>query len=430
MSKKKQQIAPVCVGKTYVIDIHGTGSSGEGVGRYEGFTVFVPYALPNETVQVKINLVKKSYAVGDIVSVITPSAERVAPQCEVYGDCGGCQLQHASYTEQLRLKTESVKSVGGTLGKLRMGFYQKGSHSIINHEHCPIQDEGNDEIRKVCYDAMYELGIEPYDEYKGRGVIRHVIGRIGKDEWMVILVSRIATILGEQELVNRIVEALPKVTSIVVNHNPKQTNVILGPRNRTIYGKDQITDYIKDLAFQLSPHSFFQVNPEQTTVLYDTALEFADLKGHETVIDAYCGTGTISLFLAHKAKHVIGIEIVAPAIADAKNNASRNGYNNTEFIVGDAAVEMPKLYKQGIEPDVIVFDPIRAGCKEDVLQAAVGMAPQRIVYVSCNPSSMARDIEILTKHGYELVKVQPVDMFPQTYHTEAVSLLTRSEVTQ
>ena len=434
MSKKKQQIAPVCVGKTYVINIHGTGSSGEGVGRYEGFTVFVPYALPNETAQVKINLVKKSYAVGDIVSVITPSAERVVPQCEVYGDCGGCQLQHASYTEQLRLKTESVKSVieriakcdpelvlpcigpkepwryrnkmqmpvGGTLGKLRMGFYQKGSHSIINHEHCPIQDEGNDEIRKVCYDAMHELGIEPYDEYKERGVIRHVIGRIGKEEWMVILVSRIATIPCEQELVNRIVEALPKVTSIVVNHNPKQTNVILGPRNRTIYGNDQITDYIKDLAFQLSPHSFFQVNPEQTTVLYDTALEFADLKGHETVIDAYCGTGTISLFLAHKA----------------------------EFIVGDAAVEMPKLYKQGIKPDVIVFDPIRAGCKEDVLQAAVGMAPQRIVYVSCNPSSMARDIEILTKHGYELVKVQPVDMFPQTYHVEAVSLLTRSEATQ
>ena len=215
------------------------------------------------------------------------------------------------------------------------------------------------------------------------------------------------------------------MTSIVVNHNPKQTNVILGPTNRTIYGKDQITDYIKDLSFQLSPHSFFQVNPEQTTVLYDTALEFADLKGHETVIDAYCGTGTISLFLAHKAKHVIGIEIVEPAIKDAKKNAERNGYTNTEFIVGDAAVEMPRLYKQGIKPDVIVFDPIRAGCKEDVLHAAVGMAPKRIVYVSCNPSSMARDIEILTKQGYQLVKVQPVDMFPQTYHVECVSLLTK-----
>ena len=319
--------------------------------------------------------------------------------------------------------------VGGTVDKIRMGFYQKGSHSIINHEHCPIQDVGNDEIRKVCYEAMNTLGIEPYDEHTERGVIRHVIGRIGKDEWMVILVSRTASIPQEQELVNQIVQALPQVTSIVVNHNPKQTNVILGPTNRTIYGKDQITDYIKDLSFQLSPHSFFQVNPEQTTVLYDTALEFADLKGRETVIDAYCGTGTISLFLAHKAKHVIGIEIVEPAIKDAKKNAERNGYDNTEFIVGDAAVEMPKLYKQGIKPDVIVFDPIRAGCKEDVLHAAVGMGPERIVYVSCNPSSMARDIEILTKQGYQLVKVQPVDMFPQTYHTEAVSLLTRSEAT-
>ncbi len=463
MSEKKKQLkAPVCVGNTYTITIHGTGSSGEGVGRYEGFTIFVPYALPNETVQVKINLVKKNYAVGDIVEVLTPSTERVDSQCEVYGNCGGCQLQHASYTEQLRLKTESVKAVieriakcdpelvlpcigpkepwryrnkmqmpvGGTIGSIRMGFYQKGSHSIINHEHCPIQDAGNDEIRKVCYEAMNELGIEPYDEHTERGIIRHIVGRIGKEEWMVILVSRIASIPRERELVDCIVKALPKVTSIVVNHNPKQTNVILGPTNRTLYGKDQITDYIKDLSFQLSPHSFFQVNPEQTTVLYDTALEFADLKGHETVIDAYCGTGTISLFLAHKAKNVIGIEIVAPAIEDAKKNAIRNGYENTEFIVGDAAVEMPRLYKQGIEPDVIVFDPIRAGCKEDVLHAAIGMAPQRIVYVSCNPSSMARDIEILTKHGYELVKVQPVDMFPQTYHTEAVALLTRSEAMQ
>ena len=463
MSEKKKQLkAPVCVGNTYTITIHGTGSSGEGVGRYEGFTVFVPYALPNETVQVKINVVKKNYAVGDIVSVMTPSAERVYPQCEVYGNCGGCQLQHASYTEQLRLKTESVKAVieriakcdpelvlpcigpkapwryrnkmqmpvSGTIGNIRMGFYQKGSHSIINHEHCPIQDAGNDEIRKVCYEAMNELGIEPYDEHSERGIIRHIVGRIGKDEWMVILVSRTASIPRESELVEHIVKGLPKVTSIVVNHNPKQTNVILGPTNRTLYGKDQITDYIKDLSFQLSPHSFFQVNPEQTTVLYDTALEFADLKGDETVIDAYCGTGTISLFLAHKAKHVIGIEIVAPAIEDAKKNALRNGYENTQFTVGDAAVEMPRLYKQGIEPDVIVFDPIRAGCKEDVLHAAIGMAPQRIVYVSCNPSSMARDIEILTKYGYKLVKVQPVDMFPQTYHTEAVSLLTRSEATQ
>ena len=459
MSKKKQQKAPVCVGTTYTIEIHGTGSSGEGVGRYEGFTVFVPYALPNETVRVKITVVKKNYAVGDIVEVLTPSTERVDSQCEVYGNCGGCQLQHASYTEQLRLKTESVKAVieriakcdpelvlpcigpkepwryrnkmqmpvGGTIGNIRMGFYQRGSHSIINHEHCPIQDVGNDEIRKVCYEAMNELDIEPYDEHTERGILRHIIGRIGKEEWMVILVSRTASVPRERELVDRIITALPKVTSIVVNHNSKQTNVILGSTNRTIYGKDQITDYIKDLSFQLSPHSFFQVNPEQTTVLYDTALEFADLKGDETVIDAYCGTGTISLFLAHKAKYVIGIEIVAPAIEDAKKNALCNGYDNTEFIVGDAAVEMPKLYKQGIEPDVIVFDPIRAGCKEDVLHAAIGMGPQRIIYVSCNPSSMARDIEILTKHGYELVKVQPVDMFPQTYHTEAVALLTKSE---
>ena len=187
---------------------------------------------------------------------------------------------------------------------------------------------------------------------------------------------------------------------------------------------------IKDLQFTLSPHSFFQVNPEQTTVLYDQALKYADLKGNETVIDAYCGTGTISLFLAHKAKHVIGIEIVEPAIINARENARHNGYDNTEFIVADAAVEMPKLYKAGVRPDVIVFDPIRAGCKEEVLTSAAGMEPKRIVYVSCNPATMARDIEILTHYGYELKEVQPVDMFPMTAHVEAVALLTRNEVTQ
>jgi len=210
--------------------------------------------------------------------------------------------------------------------------------------------------------------------------------------------------------------------------NSKRTNVILGPTNHVIYGDGMITDHIKDLRFTLSPHSFFQVNPEQTTVLYDQALAYADLKGNETVIDAYCGTGTISLFLAHKAKHVIGIEIVEPAIINARENARRNGYDNTEFIVADAAVEMPKLYKAGVRPDVIVFDPIRAGCKEEVLTSAAGMEPKRIVYVSCNPATMARDIEILTHYGYELKEVQPVDMFPMTAHVETVALLSKLDV--
>lgn len=260
--------------------------------------------------------------------------------------------------------------------------------------------------------------------------MRHVIGRIGQSGWMVILVTATEHLPHQEEWVERITNRIPQMETIVHNVNSKRTNVILGPTNYVLYGDGTITDHIKDLQFTLSPHSFFQVNPEQTTVLYDQALAYANLEGNETVIDAYCGTGTISLFLAHKAKHVIGIEIVEPAITNARENAQRNGYDNTEFIVADAAVEMPKLYKAGVRPDVIVFDPIRAGCKEEVLTSAAGMEPKRIVYVSCNPATMARDIEILSHYGYELKEVQPVDMFPMTSHVEAVALLTRNEVTQ
>ena len=279
----------------------------------------------------------------------------------------------------------------------------------------------------MCYDIAKEFDVEPYDEHTGKGVLRHVIGRIGQSGWMVILVTATDYLPHQEAWVKNITNRIPQVETIIHNVNSKRTNVILGPTNHVLYGDGMITDHIKDLRFTLSPHSFFQVNPEQTTVLYDQALAYADLKGNETVIDAYCGTGTISLFLAHKAKHVIGIEIVEPAIINARENAKNNGYDNTEFIVADAAVEMPKLYKAGVRPDVIVFDPIRAGCKEEVLTSAAGMEPKRIVYVSCNPATMARDIEILTHYGYELKEVQPVDMFPMTAHVEAVALLTRSE---
>ena len=311
-----------------------------------------------------------------------------------------------------------------------MGFYAMGSHDIVQGTNCPIQDEGNNSIAQACYQIAKEFDIEPYNEHTGKGILRHVIGRIGQSGWMVILVTATDNLPHQEKWVKNLTERVPQVETIVHNVNGKRTNVILGPKNRILYGDGTITDHIKDLRFTLSPHSFFQVNPEQTTVLYDQALKYANLKGEETVIDAYCGTGTISLFLAHKAKHVIGIEIVEPAINNARENARRNGYDNTEFIVADAAVEMPKLYKAGVRPDVIVFDPIRAGCKEEVLTSAAGMEPKRIVYVSCNPATMARDIEILTHYGYELEEVQPVDMFPMTAHVEAVALLTRNEVTQ
>ena len=460
LSKKQPAIfnAPVKLGDEVLVTIHGIGSSGEGVGRVEDFTVFVPFALPGEIVKVSINMVKKTYATGRLLEIVTMAPNRIDPRCDLYGFCGGCQLQHITYEGQLSLKTQKVKDVierighqnselvkpalgpkepwayrnkmqmpvGGTKGNIQMGFYAMGSHDIVQGTNCPIQDEGNNIIAQACYQIAKEFDIEPYDEHTGKGVLRHVIGRIGQSGWMIILVTATEHLPHQEKWVEKLTERVPQVETIVHNVNGKRTNVILGPKNSVLYGDGTITDHIKDLQFTLSPHSFFQVNPEQTTVLYDQALEYADLKGNETVIDAYCGTGTISLFLAHEAKHVIGIEIVEPAIINARENARHNGYDNTEFIVADAAVEMPKLYKAGVRPDVIVFDPIRAGCKEEVLTSAAGMEPKRIVYVSCNPATMARDIEILTHYGYELKEVQPVDMFPMTAHVEAVALLTRS----
>lgn len=458
--KQKKNTAPVAVKETYTIEITGLGSSGEGVGKYENFTVFVPYALPGERVDVTIDLVKKNYAKGHIEKILESSPYRIEPVCPVYDSCGGCQLQHVNYEEQLRLKTQMVRDVVERIGKmdpalvldtigpkepwhyrnkmqmpvggkgehLRMGFYSAGSHDIVHCTDCAIQQEGNNQIARAVYDIAKELGITSYDEKTGQGSLRHVIGRIGRDEWMVILVTAIEKLEKAELWVKALRERLPQVSSIIHNYNPQRTNVIMGHKSTVLWGQERINDFIEELSFKLSSHSFFQVNPEQTEVLYGKALGFAALEGGETVIDAYCGTGTISLFLAHKAKKVIGIEIVEPAITDAKENAKRNGFDNTEFIAADAAVEMPKLYKKGIKPDVIVFDPIRAGCKEEVLQAAASMKPKKIVYVSCNPASMARDMAILNELGYETVKIQPVDMFPQTAHVETVALLCRKDI--
>lgn len=455
MGKKNKLQAPVSLGQEVILTIGGIGSNGEGVGRLDNYTIFVPYALPGEEVVVSISTLKKNYAIGDLQSVVKASPNRQEAPCHLYGLCGGCQMQHMTYEHQLDLKTQKVRDimvriggvdgskvqdtlgpkdpwayrnkmqmpVGGSKKYLQMGFYKKGSHQIVDGTHCLIQREGNNDIARVCYDIAHKIGVEPYNEMTSQGFLRHVIGRIGLKEWMVILVGTSDKLPQEEVWVEEIRKALPPVRSIVLNVNDKKTNVIMGPKNRLLWGQDYIHDQIEDLSFSLSPHSFFQVNPEQTAVLYNKALDYADLKGGETVIDAYCGTGTISLFLAHKANKVIGIEIVEPAILDARKNAEKNGFTNTEFIVGDAALEMPKLYKSGERPDVIVFDPIRVGCKPEVLEAAAGMEPKRMVYVSCNPASMARDIVILRGLGYEVEQVTPVDMFPQTSHVEAVALL-------
>lgn len=455
----EKYIQPVIKNKTYTLEITSLGHSGEGVGRYEGFTIFVPYALPGETIETKIMEVKKNYARGKMTGIKITSPSRCIPKCPIYYQCGGCQLQHVAYEEQLVLKRQTVvdavarigklsnvvihKTLGarepwyyrnkmqlpiGTIaGKVAVGCFAQGTHNIINMEHCFIQQEGNNIVAQSVQQIVTELGISTYDEQTGTGVMRHVLGRVGKktDEVMIVLVTATPDLPKQAEVIEELRQRVPNLVSIIHNVNTKQTNTILGNRTTTLWGKEAITDKIGKLTFTISPRSFFQVNTVQAEVLYNKAVEYAGLTGQETVIDAYCGTGTITLFLAEQAKKVYGIEIVEPAIRDAKVNAQVNNIHNVEFTVGDATHIMPRMFKQGIRPEVVVVDPPRAGCEKQVLETFVAMEPKRIVYVSCNPSSLARDLAILEEYGYETKEIQPVDMFAQSYHVECVALIVK-----
>lgn len=449
---------PVEKGKTYEIKINNLGNSAEGVGRVAEFTIFVPYALPTETVLAEIVEVKKSYARGKIIKIIKESAARVKPKCAIYDKCGGCQLEHLDYGAQLQAKRQQVIDaitriggqknifveptigaatpwnyrnkmqfpIGKNKGKVVIGCFAQGSHSIIDTCDCHIQKEGNNELVNAVRDIVTRLNIPVYNEDKHTGVLRHIVGRVGKNgDIMAVIVTATKNLPREKEFVKSLIKAVPKVVSIQQNIQTYRNNVIMGRDTKLLWGKPTIIDSIGKLNFHISPRSFFQVNSEQAAVLYSKALEYANLKGDETVIDAYCGTGTITLFLAQKAREVIGIEIVKPAILDARKNARDNNVRNAEFIVGDATEVMPRLYREGRRADVVVVDPPRAGCTELVLKTFANMQPERIVYVSCNPASLARDIAILDKLGYKTQKIQPVDMFPNTSHVETVCLLSK-----
>lgn len=451
---------PVEINKIYEIKIQSLGSSAEGVGRLQNFTVFVNGALPNERIKAKIIEVKKNYAVGKLLEVLEKSPDRVEPLCPIYEKCGGCQLQHMSYEGQLRAKQQQVKDamerighqknlpvlptlgagnpwnyrnkvafpVGREKGKAIIGCFAQGTHKIIDTSDCMIQDKLNNEAINAVREAVDKLGIPVYDEDRHAGVIRHVVARTGKNgQLMVVLVTATKELKKEKEIVKMLRSRLPQMASLQQNIQTYRNNVILGRETKLLWGKPTIKAQLGKLSFNVSARSFFQVNTRQAEVLYDTAMEYAQLTGKETVIDAYCGTGTISLYLAQRAHKVYGVEIVSPAIADAKKNARENNLRNAEFIVGDCTEVMPRLYKQGVRPDVIVVDPPRAGCTPVVLETFANMKPQRIVYVSCNPATLARDIEILEGLGYKAEKVQPVDMFSASSHVENVCLINRVE---
>ena len=457
----KYDQAQVRIHEAYTVAIRDLGVHGEGIGSVDGFTVFVHGALPGETVTAEITLLKKSYALGKLLSIEQESPFRMVPECPVYENCGGCQLSHLTYEGQLDMKYCRVKDVieriagesgdlvkpvlpaahpfayrnkmavpaGLVKGKAALGCYRQGSHDIIPVSSCAIQKEENNRLLQFARRFIEKYGISVYDEKTRKGSLRHVMGRVGDDgKVMVVLVTASKTLPEEKRWIEEIQKELPEVVSLWHNIQLKPENTILGAKIRHLWGRETLTASLCGLRFEVSPYSFFQVHKEQAEILYEKALAYADLKGGETVIDAYCGTGTISLCLAKKAKRVIGIEIVKPAIEDAKKNAKKNHMENTEFYAADAGKFMPQLYRKGLVPDVIVMDPVRAGCSEEVLKAAAGMNPKRIVYVSCNPATFARDAKILKSEGYEIKEIQPVDMFPQTMHVETVALLCRKDI--
>ncbi len=464
MSKRKEN-APVVKNQEVVISIVDLGSKGEGIGRYENFPIFVEGALPGEEVRVKILQVRSSLAYGKILEILAVSPDRVESACPWAGKCGGCQLAHLSYDGQLRYKQNKIAQVLRRIGgfedvevpplrgmtggwehyrnkaqfpvqmveeKATAGFYAPRSHRLLPVENCLIQSEiANKMIAKIM-DFVRKQNISIYDEETHQGLLRHILVRDGRATGQISVCLVInGTRLPQQEAWLAFMQE-QGVQSFSININREKGNVILGTKTVLVAGTMYIEDKIGELSFFISPQSFYQVNPVQTRVLYETALEMADLQGEETVIDAYCGIGTISLFLAQKAKKVYGVEIVEGAIRDAQYNAQHNGMNNAEFICGKAEEVIPALYRErGIRADVMVVDPPRAGCDEALLETMVQMAPERIVYVSCDPATLARDLNYLchSKGAYELKKVQGVCMFPATAHVETVCLLSKLNTT-
>jgi len=444
------------------MQVTGLGSSGEGVGKVQGFTFFVPGALAGEKIRFQAKQVKKSYGIGELTNVLEPSPERVKPVCPVYKQCGGCQLQHLSYEGQLTVKRQQVidalerlghfkgikveKTLGdddpwhyrnkmqvpvasGKKGSLDIGCFAQATHRVINVEECFIQKKANNAIAAVVRAWMKEYKIPALEEDARRGIVRHVMGRVGvaTGEVMAVLITNSPMVPHIKDLGKMLREAIPGFKTLVQNVNTRHTNVIMGEKSRIVTGPGFIQDSIGTLTFNISPESFFQVNSEQAAKLYGEALKAANLTSKETVVDVYCGTGTITLFLAQKAARAIGIEIVPSAIKDARINARNNKIANAQFVLGDAAVELPKLAQEGIKADVIVLDPPRAGCDQRVINAIAAVKPKKVVYVSCNPASLARDAELLCKKGYKINKVQPVDLFPQTHHVESVVLMSKVE---
>ncbi len=449
---------PVEKNKIYDVEVTGITHEGLGVAKVDNFPIFIKNALPGESINVKVIAIKKNFAVGKVLEIYKENEFRVEPKCPIYHECGGCNLQHLSYFGQLQIKTNMVKETLKRIGNIKTtvhecigmenswkyrnktqvpfglnnnevvaGFYKQNTHDIIDMESCDIQDKTTDEIINYIKKLSKKYHLIPYDELTHSGNLRHIIVRFGfvTNEYMVTFVIKENTINNEKELINELTIKFPMIKSIILNINNQKTNTIMGDKTKVLYGEEYIYDLIGDVKFAISSSSFYQVNPVQTKKLYDKVLEYAKLKGNETIIDAYCGIGTIGLYLSKKAKAIYGVEIVAKAIEDAKLNAQLNHFTNAHYEVGKAEVIIKKWQEENIEADVIIIDPPRKGCDEALLNTIIEMKIPKIVYVSCDPATLARDLKVLTENNYEVIEVQPVDMFPQTTHVECVVLLVR-----
>lgn len=440
----------------HTVRIEGYADGGAGVARIGGRVVFVQGALRGETCEILILKVNKNVAFAKVSKLLAPSAHRMTPDCPYYPRCGGCVWRHMEYAEEKQLKRQRVQDaltrIGGSSVQVEdivgadtvlryrnksiwpvspggaVGFYRARTHEVINAERCLLVHPAAEAAADALREWMGRFDVRGYDETTGEGLIRHLFARNNaKGETLLCVVANAETLPHEAELVSALRGACPDAVGVVLNTNTKKTNVVLGDAYRTLWGGDRLEDTLCGLTFRLSVPSFYQVNHAQCEKLYAKALEFADLAGEETLLDLYCGAGTITLTMAQRAKRVIGAEIVPEAIENAKENAARNGIPNAEFFCGDASAVAVKLAAEGLHPDVVTVDPPRKGLAEDVVQAIADMAPQRVVYVSCDPATLARDVKRFAERGYTAGRACAVDMFPRADHVETVCLMSRVE---
>lgn len=427
----------------FEVDILDNGMDGEGIAKIDGYTTFIKGAIKGEKAKIKIVKANRDYGFGKLLEVTQVSESREEPICQSFQRCGGCSLQHMNYETQLELKETLVKN---TLKKAfgkdvkiekiigmgnpyhyrnkaqypvsngKIGFYADRSHDLIENEICFIQDKATDRLAKRAFALLKEYKNTCYDEKTRKGNLRHIMVRIGKNtgELMLVIITNEKEILHSEEIIEKLVKEFPNLVSVIQNQNNKDTNVIMGKMCKTLYGEDYIVDKLGDYHFKISPLSFYQVNPVQTEVLYNMAKDFAELDESDVVYDLYCGIGTISIFIADYVQKVYGVEIVEEAIEDAKMNARINEIKNIQFYAGAAEELIPEMYRKGMVADVVFVDPPRKGCDERLLNTIVEMEPKKVVYISCNPATLGRDLKYLTENGFELQKVQPVDMFPMT----------------